>query len=103
MSGLPGETDKDLAETFNLMDELKKVNPKTQHFGILVYMPFLSPVMKYLPSEYTPPQSLEEWGGIDVFQFSPPWHSKKQIENCMQFPQLHAVHSTRNQGLKIGL
>ena len=77
MSGLPGETDKDLAETFDLMDELKKVNPKAQHFGIFVYTPFPSPVMKYLPSEYTPPQSLEEWGGIEVFQFSPPWHSKK--------------------------
>jgi hypothetical protein len=47
--------------------------------------PFPSPVMKYLPSEYTPPQSLEEWGGIEVFQFSPPWHSKKQIE------KLHAI------------
>ncbi len=85
MSGLPGETDEDLAETFNLMDELKKVNPKTQHFGIFVYTPFPSPVTKYLPPEYTSPQSLEEWGGVEVFQFSPPWHSKKRIE------KLHAI------------
>jgi radical SAM superfamily enzyme YgiQ (UPF0313 family) len=85
MSGLPGETDEDLAQTFDLMDQLKSVNPKTQHFGIFVYTPFPSPVMQYLPSEYVPPKSLEEWGSIDVFQFSPPWHSKKRIE------KLHTV------------
>jgi anaerobic magnesium-protoporphyrin IX monomethyl ester cyclase len=85
MSGLPGETDEDLAQTFDLMDKLRKVNPKTQHFGIFVYTPFPSPVMQYLPPEYTPPQSLEDWGNIDVFQFSPPWHSKKQVK------KLHTV------------
>jgi radical SAM superfamily enzyme YgiQ (UPF0313 family) len=80
MSGLPGETDEDLAETFDLMDRMREVNPKTQHYGIFVYTPFPSTVMQYLPSEFTPPQSLEEWGRIEVFHFDPPWHSKKQIE-----------------------
>ena len=80
MSGLPGETDEDLADTFDLMDKMREVNPKTQHYGIFVYTPFPSTVMQYLPSEYMPPQSLEEWGGIEVFHFNPPWHSKKQIE-----------------------
>jgi anaerobic magnesium-protoporphyrin IX monomethyl ester cyclase len=96
MSGLPGETDEDLEETFDLMDKMREVNPKTQHFGIFVYTPFPSPVMQYLPPEYTLPQSLEEWGNVDVFQFSPPWHSKKRIERlhtisavarCTFYPQ----------------
>lgn len=85
MSGLPGETDEDLAQTFNLMDELKRVNPKTQHFGIFIYTPFPSPVMQSLPPEFNPPQSLEEWSKVEVFQFSPPWHNKKRIE------KLHAI------------
>ena len=80
MSGLPSETDEDLAETFDLMDKMRRVNPKTQHYGIFVYTPFPSTVMQYLPSEFLPPQSLEEWGSIEVFHFNPPWHSKKQIE-----------------------
>jgi radical SAM superfamily enzyme YgiQ (UPF0313 family) len=80
MSGLPGETDEDLEETFDLMDRMREVNPKTQHYGIFVYTPFPSAVMPYLPSEFTPPQSLEEWSNIQVFHFNPPWHSKKQIE-----------------------
>jgi anaerobic magnesium-protoporphyrin IX monomethyl ester cyclase len=80
MSGLPGETDEDLAETFDLMDRMREVNPKTQHYGIFVYTPFPSTVMRYLPSEFTPPQSLEEWGSVEVFHFNPPWHSKAQIE-----------------------
>ena len=80
MSGLPGETDEDLAKTFDLMDRMRNVNPKTQHYGIFVYTPFPSTVMQYLPSEFTPPQTLEEWGSVQVFHFDPPWHSKMQIE-----------------------
>jgi radical SAM superfamily enzyme YgiQ (UPF0313 family) len=77
--GLPGETDADLEDTFNLMDRMREVNPKTQHYGIFVYTPFPSTVMQYLPSKFAPPQSLEEWGN-EVFHFDPPWHSKAQIE-----------------------
>jgi len=80
MSGLPGETDEDLEDTFNLMDRMRDVNPKTQHYGIFVYTPFPSTVMQYLPSEFVPPQSLEDWGNVEVFHFNPPWHSKAQIE-----------------------
>jgi len=80
MSGLPGETDEDLTQTFDLMDRLKEVNPKTQHYGVFVYTPFPSPVMEYLPPEFTAPQTLEEWGNIHVFHFDPPWHTKKQVE-----------------------
>lgn len=80
MSGLPDETDEDLAMTFNLMDKMREVNPKVQHYGIFVYTPFPSTVMKYLPQEFTAPKSLEEWGSIEVFHFNPPWHSKKQVD-----------------------
>ena len=80
MSGLPGETDEDLAKTFDLMDLMSQVNPKTQHYGIFVYTPFPSPVMDYLPDTFTAPQTLEEWGNIHVFHFDPPWHSKARVE-----------------------
>jgi anaerobic magnesium-protoporphyrin IX monomethyl ester cyclase len=80
MSGLPTETDEDLAQTFDLMDRMCEVNPKTQHYGIFVYTPFPSPVMEYLPPQFMPPQTLEEWGKIQVFHFNPPWHSKTQVE-----------------------
>jgi anaerobic magnesium-protoporphyrin IX monomethyl ester cyclase len=80
MSGLPGETDEDLAATFDLMDQMREVNPKTQHYGIFVFTPFPSTVVQYLPSEYSPPQTLEEWGNIQVFHFDPPWHSKSHVE-----------------------
>jgi anaerobic magnesium-protoporphyrin IX monomethyl ester cyclase len=79
MSGLPGETDEDLAATFDLMDQMKAVNPKTQHYGIFVYTPFPSPVVEHLPEEFTSPKSLEEWSSISVFQFDPPWHNKKYV------------------------
>jgi radical SAM superfamily enzyme YgiQ (UPF0313 family) len=96
MSGLPGETDDDLNQTFSLMDKLCEVNPKTQHYGIFVYTPFPSPVMELLPPQFKSPQSLEEWGSIHVFHFDPPWHDKDQVEKlhtisavtrCAFYPQ----------------
>lgn len=85
MSGIPTETEEDLRETFDLMDKMREVNPKTQHFGVFIYTPFPCPLVDSLESGFTPPQSLEEWGNVEVFQFSPPWHSKKYVE------KLHAI------------
>ncbi len=88
MSGLPTETEEDLRKTFDLIDELSRTNPKTQHFGIFTYTP-LSPnsLDDLLGPDFKLPQSLEEWGKIDVFHFSPPWHTKKYVE------KLHVVAS----------
>jgi anaerobic magnesium-protoporphyrin IX monomethyl ester cyclase len=79
MSGLPGETDADLMETFDLMDRMSAVNPKTQHYGIFVYTPFPSPVLAELPGEFKMPATLREWSEIAVFHFDPPWHSRRQL------------------------
>jgi len=80
MSGLPTETEEDLEETFNLMDRMTEINPNTQHFGVFVFTPFPSPLAKRLAEQHTPPQSLEEWGNIDVFHFKPPWHTKRYVK-----------------------
>ena len=80
LSGLPGETYADMEKTFDLMDAMGRVNPRTQHYGIFLYTPFPSPLLDELPPEFTPPQSLEEWGGIEVFHFLPPWHTRDYVE-----------------------
>lgn len=92
MIGLSGETDDDLNQTFDLMDKMFEVNPKTQHLEIFVYTPFPSPFMKFLPEQYKSPQSLEEWGNISVFHYDPPWHSKKQVE------KLHTISAVVRYG-----
>ncbi len=80
LSGLPGETRADMGETFDLMDEMGRVNPRTQHYGIFLYTPFPSPLLESLPAEFTPPRSLEAWGAIEVFHFEPPWHSREYVD-----------------------
>jgi radical SAM superfamily enzyme YgiQ (UPF0313 family) len=92
MIGLPGETEDDLNQTFDLMDKMCEVNPKTQHLEIFVYTPFPSPLMNFLPAQYKLPQSLEEWGDIYVFHFDPPWHSKTQVE------KLHIISAVIRYG-----
>jgi anaerobic magnesium-protoporphyrin IX monomethyl ester cyclase len=80
LSGLPNETYMDLEKTFDLMDKMNEVNPRTQHYGIFMYTPFPSPMIESLGSGFQPPQSLEEWENIEVFHFQPPWHNKSYIE-----------------------
>ena len=80
MSGLPTETDEDLKQTFGLMDQMSKANPNTQHLGVFIFTPFPSPLAKCLEEQFTPPQSLEGWGDINMFHFNPPWHPKKHVE-----------------------
>lgn len=87
LSGLPTETYEDLTKTFNLMDKMSRINPKTQHYGIFIYTPFPSPLLESLPKEFVPPRTLEEWGNIEVFHFNPPWHTKKYVE------KLHMISS----------
>ncbi len=80
VSGLPTETDDDLNDTFDLMDKMSEIYPKTQHFGLFIYTPYPSPIMDPLLIEFKPPQTLEEWGKVEVYRFKPPWHSKSQVK-----------------------
>ena len=80
LSGLPGETYADMEQTFDLMDAMERVNPRTQHYGIFMYTPFPSPLLDELPPAFTPPRTLEEWGQIEVFHFLPPWHAPEYVE-----------------------
>ena len=59
---------------------MAQANPRTQHYGIFMYTPFPSPMLESLPPEFQPPQSLEEWGTIEVFHFQPPWHTRGYVE-----------------------
>jgi anaerobic magnesium-protoporphyrin IX monomethyl ester cyclase len=80
ISGLPNETYDDILKTFELMDRMKEINPQTQCYNIFIYTPFPSPMLELLANKFQPPQSLEEWGSIEVFHFQPPWLSKAYVE-----------------------
>ena len=55
LSGLPGETYADMEQTFDLMDAMADLNPRTQHYGIFLYTPFPSPLLEELPPEFGAP------------------------------------------------
>ena len=80
LSGLPNETYKDMLKTFELMDRMNEANPRTQHYGIFMYTPFPSPMTESLGSQFPAPQTLEDWGNIEVFHFQPPWHNKAYVQ-----------------------
>jgi radical SAM superfamily enzyme YgiQ (UPF0313 family) len=79
MTGFPTETSEDLSETFRLIDELKRQNPRTQPVESYIFTPFPSPMLNLLEHDFEPPKTLENWGSIDVFHFKPPWHTEKYL------------------------
>ena len=81
MSGFPSETSEELEKTLDLMDQMRKENPKTQHFGVFIYTPLTpSALTESLGPDFKEPETLEEWGNIDVFHFDPPWHTKAYVK-----------------------
>jgi radical SAM superfamily enzyme YgiQ (UPF0313 family) len=80
MSGLPTETEEDVKRTCDLMDKMREINPKTQHYGIFLYTPFPSPILDSLGPTFSPPKTFDEWGKAEMFHFSPPWHSRKYVQ-----------------------
>lgn len=85
LSGIPSETEEDLNSTFDLMDKMSKINPKTQHYGIFVYTPFPSPLMENLGPEFKPPQSLEEWGKSTYSIINPLGTQRNMLRSFAQF------------------
>lgn len=88
MTGLPTETPDDTKATIRLIDELIRINPKTEFFGPRIYRP------QYPGGELTEichqmgwqgPQTLEEWAKWNDkdWNFIPateyPWIDKKRV------------------------
>ena len=80
MSGLPTETRHDLEITFKLMERLSLENEKTQHVEIFIYTPFPSPMQREFDVSSNQPGSLKEWGEVNMFRYTPSWHSKEYVD-----------------------
>jgi len=82
MCGLPGETEKDLEQTFNLVDLLLKINPKVIVNGIVTYTPYPgTSLYDLIVREYgfKPPQSLQQWADYSIYgNINAPWVDKKR-------------------------
>lgn len=69
MSGFPTETKDELDETLNCIDQLWKINKKIKVNGLFLATPFPGTDLFNIVSkmkEYKVPDSLEEWGQIDL-------------------------------------
>lgn len=67
MAGFPGETKKDLLETYNVMMKLYYQHPKTKHVGPSIYTPYPGTPLYYKCVEmgYRSPERLEDWAILD--------------------------------------
>lgn len=83
ISGLPTETDEDMAKTFDLIDKLAMINPKIYFNGIVLYTPYPgTTLIERIQKDYNykAPKSLEEWSEFRIFRdVGNNWHTKKYI------------------------
>jgi len=81
MSGFPQETKKDLYQTLDLIDRVRKINPQVNVSSIFTYTAYPGTELYDVALKYgfQPPQRLEDWGDYTFFTSSPKlvWLSKK--------------------------
>lgn len=84
MMGYPGETDEDLKETFRLIQDMKRINPRLKVSWMNIIFPFPGTDLHERFQEYgfTPPSSLEEWSRTalhsrELTRCHPPGRMKK--------------------------
>ncbi|MEI7640415.1 MAG: radical SAM protein [bacterium] len=82
MTGFPGETEEDFKSTTDVIDKISQINPNTHINGIFVYTPYPGTPLYDMAVEkygYTPPQTLEEWGNLRIYDDAgSPWISPKR-------------------------
>jgi radical SAM superfamily enzyme YgiQ (UPF0313 family) len=81
MSGLPEETDADMAKTFDLIDKLSDINPHLYINGIVMYTPYPgTPLFDKIIKKYNYriPETLEKWANYKIYRsIGATWLTKK--------------------------
>lgn len=82
MSGLPGVSREEMAETFELMDRLMEINPKIYLNGIFLYTPYPgTPLFCYVQEKhgYKPPDTLDAWAEFGIYRnVGSTWLAKRE-------------------------
>jgi len=67
LSGVPGESEADLAQSFDLMLELTAANPRARTSPVYNYFPLPGTALweRAVAAGYVPPRSLDAWADID--------------------------------------
>ena len=75
MMGLPIETKQDNLKTFNLIDKLRKLDPKVLINMIAIYTPYPGSPLFETSKKYgfKPPKTLKEWGNFSYTFVNVPW------------------------------
>lgn len=86
MIGFPWETKEDNKKTFDLIDKLRKMDPKILINMIAIYTPYPGSELFETAQQfgYCPPKSLERWGNYSYTYVNTPWikgHKKWQYES----------------------
>ncbi|MCL5090774.1 MAG: radical SAM protein, partial [Patescibacteria group bacterium] len=71
MCGVPTETESDLKDTMNLIDELLKINPRIEPNGLFFYTPYPGTKLFDLVVDkyhFVPPKSLEQWQDYKIYR-----------------------------------
>lgn len=81
MSGFPTETKKDLHQTLDLIDQIRKINPAVNISSIFTYTAYPGTELYKIALQhgFKEPQKLEDWGSYTFFTSSKKlnWLSKK--------------------------
>lgn len=95
MCGVPGETLEDLEKTFNLIDELVKINPNISINGIFFYTPYPGTALfdnVVNNHHFKHPKTLEEWQRYRAYRdVECTWLDKEFAKICQNVSKITRV------------
>lgn len=78
--GFPGETDVEIEQTYQLIDEIRQLSPlpetRVHLFGPFPGTPLFEEAIRY---GFEPPATLEEWADYDYYDSQTPWTSQAAV------------------------
>lgn len=104
MVGLPGENDKDIMQTIDLIDKLLKLDRRVQILGPQAFRPYPGSKLyeECLAAGWQAPQTLEEWSGIvkDELNYMSPykfsWVKNPDLVDSLEAYVRFGAHSIKS-------
>lgn len=78
MMGFPGETNEDRVKTYEVMDEIKRIDPNIYITTVCIYTPYPGTPLyeETIKQGFREPQTLEDWANLTYFECNLPWLSR---------------------------
>jgi radical SAM superfamily enzyme YgiQ (UPF0313 family) len=96
--GFPGETEAEQEETFDLIGELRKLDP-TPETRVHIFAPYPGTPLyeKAIEHGFVPPDNLEGWSRYDYYESQTPWTNSEMAKKARDYTLMRLHPKTQEE------